>query len=291
MGNESMSLSRALLYVGIFCAGFVVVSLWSFWLAIRPHRIFIERTPREFRLAAEDVTLTADDGTQLSAWFIPEAETQIQKRAVIFLHGYPAEKSDMLGIATAFQPEFALFLMDLRYFGKSQGRYTTLGLKEQNDAMKAADFLKVRGYERIGIFGFSLGGATALLAAERDPRIGAAATYAAYSDLRTLGYETYKNLFVLKYPLVRLMEFWARILWGAWIADASPVKAAEKIAIPVFLIHSRRDEQISFAHAERLRQALAQNQRAELYIIEEGLHGELPSDFNIRLKEFFRKNL
>ena len=286
-----MSLSRALLYVGIFCAGFVVVSLWSFWLVIRPPRIFIGHTPREFRLAAEDVTLTADDGTRLAAWFIPETKIQIQKRAVIFLHGYPAEKSDMLGIATAFQPEFALFLMDLRYFGKSQGRYTTLGLKEWNDAMKAVDFLKVRGYERIGIFGFSLGGATALLAAEQDPRLGAAATYAAYSDLRTLGHETYKSLFVLKYPLVRLMEFWARILWGAWVADVSPVKAAQKIAIPVFLIHSRHDEQISFAHAERLRQALAQNQRAELYIIEEGLHGELPPDFNIRLKEFFEKNL
>ncbi|MBI2054865.1 MAG: alpha/beta fold hydrolase [Candidatus Sungbacteria bacterium] len=286
-----MSFLRVLLYVGIFCAGFAAVSLWSFWLTIRPPRIFIGHTPREFRLAAEDVTLTADDGARLSAWFIPEAGTQIPKRAVILLHGYPAEKSDMLGIATAFQPEFALFLMDLRYFGKSQGRYTTLGLKERNDVMKAVDFLKIRGYERIGIFGFSLGGAAALLAAERDPRIGAVATYAAYSDLRTLGHETYQGLFILKYPLVRLMEFWARILWGAWTTDASPVKAAEKIAIPVLLTHSRRDEQISFAHAERLRQALAQNERAEFYMIAEGLHGELPPDFNIRLKKFFGKNL
>lgn len=287
-----MNLTRTMLYVAMFCAGFVAVSLWSFWFAIRPPQILVGQKPEDFDLAAEDVELIADDGTRLAAWFIPEGEGADEKRALIFLHGYPAEKSDMLGIAASFNPDFALFLMDLRSFGESGGAYTTLGLKERDDVMKAIDFLEERGYERIGIFGFSLGGAVALLAAERNPRITAVATYSAFSDLRSLGHETYSHLFIFKYPLVALMELWARLLFGEWvISSASPRHAAAKLSIPVLLVHSREDEQISFTHAERLKDALSHNAAAEMYLIERGWHGALPPDFSGRVRAFFERVL
>lgn len=278
-------MGKAMIYISIFFLGFVLVSLWSFWLAIRPPKLTLGYTPKDFGLAAEELEVAAPDGIKLSAWFIPGHTA----RALVFLHGYPAEKSDMLSLAAPFAPEFSLLLLDLRYFGKSGGAYTTLGIKERDDLKSALDVLERKGVETIGIFGFSLGGATAILAAAEDRRVDAIATYAAFSNLRTLGYEAYRTLGPLKYPLIFLMELWAHLFFGESPVAVTPESAAAKLSIPVLVIHTKGDEQVSFAHAERLKRALAHNPSAEFYLPDRGRHGEI--DFSSRLKEFFEKSL
>lgn len=278
---------RILYYIALAIAGFLAVSLWGFWLAVRPPRLAIPLSLTDFNLRAEEVTLAAEDGLKLSAWLIPRSGAA----AIILLHGYPAEKADMLPIAAALHPYFTTLLVDLRYFGKSEGRYTTLGFRERQDVKRVIDFLAARGWTRIAIFGFSLGGAVGIMTAAEDPRIRAVAAYAAFSDLKTLGYEVYRWLWMLKYPLVELMIFWARLLLGGDLTRPSPVTAAGTLAVPVLLIHSRADEQISFRHAERLQQALAGNPGAEFYFLERGRHGELPPDFEARLAKFFLRHL
>lgn len=306
------TVAKVLLYLGIFAVGFIGVSLWAFWLAVRPPRIAIPGTPGLYRLPAEDVVIETADGLKLSAWFIPAAvadsrdrrnlrpeavsggddtDDSLKEAAVILLHGYPAEKADMLSIAAALYPRFASLLLDMRYFGESEGRATTLGLRERDDLKRAVDFLDSRGFRHIGVFGFSLGGAVGIMTAAEDNRIGAVAAYAAFSDLRTLAYELYSNLWLLKYPLVELMRLWLRAFLGGDPTAISPAAAATKLALPTLIIHSRKDEQIPFAHAERLRQALAGNSAAEFYFIERGRHGELPDDFTERLIRFYSQSL
>ena len=278
-------MEKAVLYLSLFLGGFILVSLFSFFLAIRPPLIEVGAKPESFSLSAEEITLSAPDGTALSAWWIP-GETE---RAIIFLHGYPAEKSDMLSLAAPLSPAFSLLLLDLRYFGQSGGAFSTLGVKERHDVKAAVDFLKEKGVSHIGVFGFSLGGATAMLAAAIDPRIEAVATYAAFSSHRRIAHEAYRSIGPLKYPLVFLMELWARVVFGASVADTAPEDAARGLSIPVFVIHRRGDEQISFAHAERLKESLSENPRAEFYFFDEGFHGELPFDISFRLSQFFKK--
>src|SRR2546426_4680532 len=89
----------------------------SFWLAVRPPRIAVPLRPEDFRLTVEDVTITADDGVKLAAWLLPRAGAP----AVVLLHGYPAEKADLLPIAAALAPRFTVLLVDQRYFGDSGG--------------------------------------------------------------------------------------------------------------------------------------------------------------------------
>lgn len=306
-----MTIKRIIFYIIIFIAGFLLVSLWSFYLVIRPLKIILNRTPTDYSLPAEDVILTTQDGLKLSGWFIASQHQTInelsksdfnsallksdfskfEKRAVILIHGYPAEKSDMLSIAKALWPDFSLLLYDQRYFGKSEGNYTTLGVKERLDLKAALDFLESRGFQKIGIFGFSLGGAVGIITAAEDQRINAVATYGAFSNLKILGEETYSHLWPLSKPLVNLMLFWSRLLFGESVEKISPVAAAAQLSIPIFIIHSRLDEQIFFNHAERLQKALSPNPNAEFYFIESGLHGELSLDFDSRLKEFFKKSL
>lgn len=278
---------RLFVYSALLITGFVAVSLWSFWLAVRPPRLTVPLTPNDYKLPAEEVTIVTADGLRLSAWLIPRPGAP----AVILLHGYPAEKADMLPLAATLHPSFTTLVMDLRYFGRSEGRWTTLGFLERSDLGRAVDFLAERGYARVGVFGFSLGGAVAMLTAAEDRRLRAVVAYAPFADLRTLGHDLYSTLWVLKYPLVELMVFWSWLFLGMEVTKLSPVAAARALSAPVFLIHSRRDEQIPFRHAALLQDALASNPNAEFYFTEHGGHGELPRDFEARVTEFFIKHL
>jgi len=271
-----------------FCAAlvaalFLAASLASFWLVVRPPRLVIALRPEEFGLRVEPVRIAADDGVQLAGWLVPRPGAP----AVVLLHGYPADKSDLLPLAAALAPRFAVLLMDQRYFGESQGRATTLGFRERRDLSRALDFLESRGMATAGVFGLSLGGAVALLAAAEDPRIRAVVAYAPFADLRELGRELYAWMWMARYPFVEAMLVWSRLAFGADISRPSPAGAAARVQVPVLLVYSRSDEQIPFRHAELLRAALAGNPRAELMVMERGRHGELPPGFAGRLGQLF----
>jgi dipeptidyl aminopeptidase/acylaminoacyl peptidase len=207
------------------------------------------------------------------------------------LHGYPAEKADLLPLAAALHPRFATLLMDFRYFGRSRGRATTLGLRERRDLSRAIDLLRARGFARIGVFGFSLGGAIGITAAAEDPRIGAVAAYAPFADLRMLGHDVYAFLSALKYPLVEAMILWGRLFLGGDLSTPSPLSVAPTLSVPVLLIHSREDEQIPFRHARRLQRALDRHPGAEFHFVERGRHGELDRETEARIIAFFQKHL
>jgi dienelactone hydrolase len=184
-----------------------------------------------------------------------------------------------------------MLLVDQRYFGSSDGRATTLGFRERDDLKRMVDFLESRGATSVGVFGFSLGGAVAMLTAAEDPRIKAIVAYAPFADLRVLGQEVYRWMWVARYPFVEAMLLWSRVLFGADISRPTPAEAASRLAVPILLVHSRRDEQISFRHAERLRTALANNPKAEFDFMDRGRHGEMPVGFEGKLRGFFRRAL
>jgi pimeloyl-ACP methyl ester carboxylesterase len=257
-------------------------------MAVRPPRLAIPGTPADYRLRAEDLTLTAADGVRLAAWLIPAATRDAP--AVVLLHGYPASKADLLPLAGALNARFTVLLLDFRSFGQSGGRVTTLGFRERADLRAAIDALARGGHTRIGVFGYSLGGAVALLGAAEDPRIRAVAAWAPFADLRMLARDLYGVFWLLKYPFVELMVLWGRLFLGGDITRPSPEMAAARLAIPVQLWASRDDEQIPFAHAERLQQALAGNPRAEFHH-GRGLHNERTEGFERRVSEFFARSL
>jgi uncharacterized protein len=275
------------LYATLVIGAVLIAALASFALAVRPPRLAVALSPDDYRLRVERVAIRAGDGIQLSAWFIPRPGAP----AVVLLHGYPADKADLLPLASALAPQFATLLVDQRYFGDSEGRATTLGFRERDDLKRAVDFLESRGAKSVGVFGLSLGGAVALLTAAEDPRIRAIAAYAPFSDLRLLGHELYRWMWLARYPFVEAMLLWSRVLLGADISRPAPRDAAARLEVPVLLVHSRQDEQIAFSHAERLRDALAANARAEFEFMERGRHGELPTGFEARLARFFQRSL
>ncbi len=283
-----MTPKEIILYISFFVAGFIGISIWSTWLVTHPQRIESGLTPKTFNLLFEEIELTTKDDISIAGWFILASSPQ--KPALVILHGYPAEKGDMLSIASSLQPDFNIFLIDFRYFGKSSGSFTTLGTDERLDLEAAIDFLQSRGFKRVGVLGFSYGGATAFLQASNDPRIAAVVSYASFANLTLLGKDTYSHLPIIREILVPLMKFWAKIFWNISTAF-SPQSAAQYIQTPILVIHTKTDEVIPFHHAELLMNASRNNESAEFYFPDTGLHGELPKDFEVRVKYFFEKYL
>ena len=209
---------------------------------------------------------------------------------MILLHGYPADKGNILPALAFLHEDFNLLLFDFRYLGKSEGSYSTAGAKEVEDLLAAIQFLKSRGVNEVGVWGFSMGGAVALMAIEKAPEIRAVVSESSYASLAAMAFELLR-LPLLNYPIAYLVGFWAKVFLGIDVRNASPADRIRNTTIPILLIHSSADAVIPFSHARRLQQALAKNPNAEFWFNEQFAHGQFASDYRTRIKEFFLQHL
>ncbi|MEK7569041.1 MAG: alpha/beta fold hydrolase [Patescibacteria group bacterium] len=266
----------------------LVTSLWGFYISVRPPKIISTITPKELGLAYEQVVFKTVDDVSLSGWFIPSKKTNA--KTIVLLHGYPADKGDILPALAFLNDAYNLFLFDFRHLGQSKGRYSTAGAKEIADLRAAIEHLKTRGINEMGVWGFSMGGAVALMTAPQSPEIKAIVSESSYARLDLMARELYRLPF-LDYPLAELTRFWARLFLGVDIKESSPMDAVKKLQIPVLVVHSINDETIPFGHALLLQDALKNNPQAEFWFSENLTHGQLGGAYQKRIMGFFSKNI
>jgi dipeptidyl aminopeptidase/acylaminoacyl peptidase len=271
----------------VFCF-LVIASLWGFYSSIRPPKFISSLTPRDLKMAYEAVSFRTGDALMLRGWYIPAAQTS--EKNVILLHGYPADKGNILPALAFLHEDFNLLLFDFRYLGESEGSYSTAGAKEVEDLLAAVRFLKSRGIKEVGVWGFSMGGAVALMAIEKAPEIRAVISESSYASLAQMTLQLFP-IPLLNYPIAYLVSFWAKLFLGINLSEVSPVESARTATIPILLIHSSADAVIPFSHARQLQEALANNASAEFWFNEGFAHGQLHSDYETRVKNFFNKNL
>lgn len=280
---------------------FLLTSFLGFYGAIRPPKIISKITPADLGLKYETVSFTTSDNITLQGWFIPqqtaEADTQKQTpdqndkiKTIILLHGYPADKGDILATTAFLNQRYNLFFFDFRYLGQSSGKYSTAGAKETQDLKAAINYLKSRGLKEVGAWGFSVGGAVALMTAPTEPAIQALVAESSYARLDLLAPDLYR-IPGLRHPLGWLTGLWAKFFLGVNIKNVSPLAATKNLTIPVLLIHSPNDQVIPFAHAQLLQAALGHNPQAEFWFNSNLGHGQHDLEYQQRLLEFFTKNL
>ena len=266
----------------------VIVSLFGFYVSIRPPKIISPITPGDLKMVYEDVSFKTADGLTLRGWHIPAARTSA--KTVILLHGYPADKGNILPALAFLHEDFNLLLFDFRYLGQSEGSYSTAGAKEVEDLLAAIQFLKSRGTTEVGVWGFSMGGAVALMALPQAPEIKAVVSESSYASLAGMALQLFR-IPALNYPIAYMVGFWAKLFLGIDLREVSPAERIRTSTLPILLIHSSADAVIPFAHAHELQQALANNPRAEFWFNQESAHGQLASDYRARVTNFFHQNL
>ncbi|PKB84041.1 MAG: hypothetical protein BZY88_00810 [SAR202 cluster bacterium Io17-Chloro-G9] len=221
-----------------------------------------EDHPSAYGLDFEDVEFVSRRGDiALRGWYI---SGQDDKPALIFVHGIGSVRSGDRAVDLASRLAgigFNMLMFDLRGHGSSGGDQVSGGYFEQWDVLGAIDFLAGREIppEKIGLVGFSMGAATAILAAAQEPGIGAVVAdspYAKASDL--IAHEAARKtvfpgwLTPIFVPTSVLIADW---FYGIDLGSVVPEAAVAELSYPILVIHGTADSRIPYQQGQRVQQS------------------------------------
>ena len=247
-------------------------------------------------LRGEAVTLPSTTGITIAGTYFPGAS----RATIVVSHGYGNDQREVLPLADFLQRAgFSVFTYDMRARGGSGGDAITMGALEQLDLVAVVDYLTKRpdvDPQRIGALGISLGGATSILAAARDPRIRAVVDVCGFTDIESATNTAYEHFIGLPaFPFspitVRISEW--RI--GQSVASSRPIDVVGRISPrPLLIIHGADDVQIPPAHSTRL--FAAAGEPKELWLVPGAGHGMntwqvARDEYERRVVAFFRAGL
>ena len=164
-------------------------------------------------------------------------------------------------------------MFDFRSNGESEGNLTSLGQFEKEDLKSAVDYVKNLGKpgEHVGVIGFSMGAATALVTAGEDNRIEAVVADAPFASLKTY---LEQNLSVWthlpSFPFTPVILGILPGVLGLQPETVNPLQAMPNIKGPVLLIHGTGDKHIPISNSISLYKAAPSRKR--LWIVEGAPH-------------------
>ena len=260
------------LAVLLLCAGIAYASWRSADELVHPARRPIATTPASVGLAYENVTLRSDAGA-LSAWWIP---AESPKGVVVFLHGYGDNKAQAVPLARAlYEANYTLLALDLRAHGESDGDFTTVGMDEVRDVEAAIAYARVRdpvSSERLALFGWSMGAATAINAAARAPEVDAVVADSAFATLENIASNSIQHFTDLpKYPFGPLSVVFAGWMVDRDVGDNAPLRALADVRAPVLVIQGAEDT-IALPDEDGRALAAAAPAGSELWVVEGAAH-------------------
>lgn len=224
-------------------AGAAALTTLSAWRLARrlvtPHPVpdrFI--TPWELGIPYEDVEFPTPDGLTLRGWWLAHPEA---RRTVITLTGHHGGRSDTIGIAGGlWRRGMNVLLFDYRGRGASDPHINTLGYFETVDGLAAGEYALCRAPEAaVGLVGYSMGAAVAIMAAARDSRIGAVVADSPFASQRRVIRRNFRTATRLpSFPVALLME--AFLPYG--VERVEPIRDIACISPrAVMFIHGERD--------------------------------------------------
>lgn len=256
-------LVRAAAWAGAGAAlGATALAGYVGWHLNAPRRPWLSYTfsPFEMGAAAREVAFTATDGVQLAGWLLPRDDSD---HLVIVCHGFRGTKADMLGVGSGLWREgHEVLLFDFRGNGDSGNGPQSLAHHEQRDLEAALDWARrERPGRRIAVVAFSMGAATTIQVAARDPRIEVLvldSPFATMTDVVATSMTTRRLPARLLLPMANLIN---RVGYGYSYDDVRPVDQIHRIPPrPVLLMHGRDDRLIPYGHAAQLLDAAGRDQ-------------------------------
>ena len=230
------------------------------------------KTPADYGLPAEAVTLAARAGGSFTGTFIPgdngaviimpppfngDRHARLPEAAMLHRHGY------------------SVFLFDSRRCA-GMGPLS-LGYNEVDEVADALDYVATRPEvdpNRIGLHGFSSAGATSIMAAARYPQVQAVVAEGGYADFsRTAMGETVQirhlaDAFLWLYRAGLRATY--RVVIGAGLEQLSPLSVIDQLAPrPLLLIYGSNEASLPGARL----QVQAAGPSAALWVVEGAGHG------------------
>ena len=201
--------------------------------------------------------------------------TNNHENLVVVAHGFFNSRRGRLiqALGKFLSQHYDVILMDFRGHGDSGGVFTWTA-KEFLDLEAVLSFARPR-YKKIGVIGFSLGGATSLITAARSELIDSLFVISVPTQLSKIEYHFWNLNFEndILYSLIRDGKIGKGVRSGAfWLKKEKPIEAASKIKIPVFYLHGTMDWIIRSWHSQELYKKTVSYKR--MHILENGPHAE-----------------
>jgi len=219
----------------------------------------LDARPEQHLLPVKNVEFSSrEGGLNLEGWYIATPE---KEHTIILIHGFGGNRASgpALGIGSAlWRNGFNVLLFDLRASGKSEGDMASGGYFEQEDLLGAFDFVRKTGIPdgNIGVLGFSMGAATSILGASKEPGIQAVVADGAYATISDLIGQEVARATAMPMWMVPLFEpgisVTADLLFGIKLDEVAPAKAAAKINYPILLIHGTDDTRVPVEQSIRV---------------------------------------
>ena len=263
-------------------------------------RMALERHPSEFGLAFEEVEFSPRGGEiVLRGWYF---NGKTDGPSIILVHGVDSNRAteEILGLTRAlFHRGFNILAFDLRAHGESEGDFMSAGFFEKWDVLGAYDFLVGRGAapESIGVLGWSLGGAVALLAAAEEPGMRAAVADSSFADVHDLiAQETARSTIFPEWMVpvfIPGMKVMSRILHGIKVGEIVPENAVTSLDYPILVIHVADDMRIPVGQGVRIHEAAAAG--SDFWLVPGTDHADAfvsaPAEYADRVEKYFRGRL
>ena len=196
-----------------------------------------------------DATFEGVAGVRLRGWNC--SPSTAAKGTLVYLHGVADNRGSGAGVVRRFLDRgLEVIAYDSRAHGDSDGEICTYGYYEKEDLRRV---ITAVGRNRVVLLGHSLGGAVALQTAADDSRIIGVVAVESFSDLRTVAGE---RAFYLPGAIVERAFRYAEEKGVFDASTVSPLKAAARMKVPVFVIHGAEDDATSPEHSKRIYAAL-----------------------------------
>lgn len=212
-------------------------------------------SPFETGADFEDIDFPSErDGRRVRGWWLPRTETN---RVIVCCPGYRGNRWQLVGIGTGlWRAGFNVLLFDYPGHGMDLGRRVSLGYREVGDFLGALNYVEQRVSDaRVGVLGYSMGGAVAVLGTARRSEVRAIVADSPFARHADVVAQAIQN--TLRVPVGPLFasvaDVFLPLLAGYRHADVTPIASVAQISPrPLLLIHGTQDETIPVEHAHQL---------------------------------------
>lgn len=246
----------ALAGAAAFCAAYLAICWITAERLTRATNHPLPVDPCRLGADVEPWSARTADGLTLRGWRLASGGPQ---PLVVLVHGMWSSWLEMAALGRDLHAKgFDVLLFDLRGHGQSDPSRLSLGGREREDIRAVQGWARDEGYgDRVGWLGYSMGGATLILEAARNPSIRAAVIDSPYGDMPEL----------LKSQLSKhsRLPSWfnpgilacARLLYGLRTEELVPIAAAASWGDrPMLLIHGEDDSTVPVGQARSLAKAV-----------------------------------
>ncbi|OHS95722.1 Clan SC, family S9, unassigned serine peptidase [Tritrichomonas foetus] len=195
-----------------------------------------------------------------------------RKICAIYLHGNASNQLEGRFITSFFIPVgINVFCFDFSGCGCSSGQVVSLGYYEQDDVLNAITILKNEyGMEEFILWGRSMGAAVSIMDAAVCSDIKGICVDSPYSSLYRLFADLGKSKNVPKWIVRKAIKKVRKKVQKNHkfdIFDAKPILSIEKLNIPVFIIHGKKDSFVNKQNSQRLYENCPSNNK-QIRIVE-----------------------